>query len=132
MNVEKNNSVSMSLLSGFIAGLLTIFFYFVAFEIGNWLMGPKYYIETIIMMAVFSISTGAYYPIYAKGSSRNPIAMIAFFITMYAAGHELNVFEINLFVIITIITATLIRILIWHHEDIKKEAPAPIDLSQKT
>lgn len=128
MNVKKDNSVSMSLFLGFIVGVLTIFCYFIAFEIGNWLLGPKYYIETIIMMVVFSISTGAYYPIYAKGSAKSPIAMIAFFITMYAVSRNINIFEMHLFAIITIITATLIWILIWH-ADTKKEAPAPNDLS---
>lgn len=124
MNVEKDNSILMSLFSGLVVGLLTIFCYFVAFEIGNWLLGPKYYIETIIMMVVFSISTGAYYPIYSKGSAKSLVAMISYFITMYAASRELNVFEINLSVIITIITATLVGILIWH-ADTKKEASAP-------
>jgi len=130
MNIEKNDSISRSLFSGFVVGLLTIFSYFIAFEIGNWIMGPKYYIEIIIMMVAFSISTGAYYPLCAKGSAKSPIAMIAFFITMYAVSRNINIFEMNLFVIITIVTTTLIRILIWHAET-KKEAPAPNNPSQK-
>jgi len=130
MNVKKDNDLSKSLFSAFIVGILVIFCFYLAFEFSNWIMGAEYYFVTIIMMVTFAILAGADYPLYMKESSKSPIAMIAFFITLYAAGRFLNVFEINLFVIITIIAATLVRILIWL-EVIKKEAPAPNNLSEK-
>ncbi|MFA6097180.1 MAG: hypothetical protein WC788_06135 [Candidatus Paceibacterota bacterium] len=128
MNGQKNYyETASSLFSGFIVAIIVIICYYAAFSFGYLILGSKHYIEVVILMVIFSISTGASYPLLAKGSAKGPIAMIAFFLTLYAMSRLINIFEIHLFVIITIIAAALVKILIW--SEILKKHSSPKNLS---
>jgi len=128
LNKQKNgNEIASGLFSGFVVAIIVIICYYAVFSFGHLLLGSKHYIEIVILMVIFSISTGASYPLLAKGSAKGPAAMIAFFVTLYAGSRLINVFEIHLFVIITIIAAALVKILIW--SEILKKNPNPKNLS---
>lgn len=122
MKTETKKDILSSLFSGSIVALTVIFCYLMVFYFGKWLLGTEHYVEIIILMVFFALSTGACYPLLAKGSAKSPAAMIAFFATLTAANRFINIFEIHIFVMITIITATLVKILIW--TEIKRMAPA--------
>lgn len=129
MNNENKHDALNSLFAGFIVGIITIICYYLAFSIGNFLLGKEHYAETMMLMIMLSISSGTHYVLSGSKPAKDLPAMVVFFMTLYAASYLIDVFEIYIFAVITIITATLLRILLWR--EIKRIACDANRLSEK-
>lgn len=131
LKTETKYNILLGLFSGFCVALFAIFCYYVAFNFATFLLGTKNYryIEIMIAMVIFSISTGAKYAIVMQKPGKNSVEMIAFFVTLYAASRFINIYEIYIFVTITIITVALVKILFL--TEIKRMAPASNNPSEK-
>ncbi len=124
LNEQKNkNEVVWSLVAGLLAGLFTIFMYSIAFLILNFLIGSKGYVFTILMLAVFSISSGVYFVFYGKGSLKKWTGYMSFILTLIAGSILINKFEIFLFSAIPIMSIAVMKIILWGiwHRYAKKE-----------
>lgn len=131
LKTETKYNVLLGLFSGFCVAIFAIFCYYAVFSFATFLLGTRdyRYITIIIAMVILSISTGAKYAIIMQKPGKNSVDMIAFFVTLYAASRFINIYEIYIFVMITIITTALVKILIWN--EIKRMAPASNNPSEK-